>query len=53
MEARGIQDDSVFASIWCIFGGRLLTAADFRSRDITGQSFGVFQGSKNLIGNYK
>jgi len=53
MEVRGIQDDCVFASIWCIFGGRLLTASDFRSRDLTGQSFGLFQGAKNLIGNYK
>ena len=53
MEVRGIQDDSVFGGMWATFGGRLLTAADFRPRSITDQSFGLFQGAKNLIGNYK
>ena len=53
MEVRGIQDDSVFAGMWTLFGGRLLTAADFRPRMITDESFGYFQDQKNLIGKYK
>jgi len=53
MEVRGIQDDCVFGGMWTTFGGRLLTAADFRPRMILDQSFGVFQETKNLIGNYK
>jgi len=53
MEVRGIQDDSVFAGMWTLFGGRLLTAADFRPRSLTDQSFGVFQDNRNLIGTYK
>ncbi len=53
MEVRGIQDDSVFAGIWAMYGGRLLTVSDFRHRALTDQSFGVYQENKNLIASYK
>jgi len=52
-ETHGIQDDTVFSGMWTIFGGRLLTAADFRPRLITNESFGYFEENRNLIGNYK
>ncbi len=32
-EKAGIQDDAMFATAWCIYGGRELTVADFRSRN--------------------
>jgi hypothetical protein len=51
-EARGIQDDTVFSGMWCFYGGRLLTSTDFRQRLITNESFGYFQGNKDLVGNY-
>ena len=51
-EVRGIQDDTVFSGMWCFFGGRMLTASDFRPRLITSESFGYFQGNKELVGNY-
>ena len=51
-EVRGVQDDSVFAGMWCFFGGRNLTALDFRPRTINNESFGYFQGNKELAGNY-
>ena len=52
-EVRGIQDDVVFSGMWTIFGGRLLTVADFRPRLITNESFGFLQENRDLIGNYK
>jgi hypothetical protein len=51
-EVRGIQDDTVFSGMWCVFGGRMLTSADFRQRIIHNESFGYFQGNKDLIGKY-
>jgi hypothetical protein len=51
-EVRGIQDDTVFSGMWCVFGGRLLTSADFRQRIINNESFGYFQGNKELVGKY-
>jgi hypothetical protein len=51
-EVRGIQDDTVFSGMWCFFGGRNLTAMDFRPRSINNESFGYFQGSNDLTGTY-
>lgn len=32
METNGIQDDVMFSSAWCIYGGRALTPNDFKER---------------------
>ena len=33
MEKNGIQDDAMFATAWCIYGGRELTVMDFKARN--------------------
>ena len=40
-EKAGIQDDAMFATAWCIYGGRELTTIDFRIR-----------GRKHWFGTY-
>lgn len=52
METRGIQDDSIFAGMWCLYGGRMLTVNDFRPRNLSDHSFGYFQENKNLLAKY-
>ena len=50
-EKYGIQDDSVFALGWCLYGGRMLNTDDFRIRKGM-QAFGMFSPQKGLVGNY-
>ena len=47
----GIQDDAMFASAWCIYGGRNLGIDDFRIRQRQ-ISFGEFSTNKALAGSY-
>lgn len=50
-EKNGIQDDSVYAIAWTIYGGRNLGVMDFRKR--TGDmDFGNFVPNKEVLGNY-
>ena len=51
-EKYGIQDDSIYAVGWGIYGGRELTVDDFRLRKSM-VSFGVFTPDKTMIGKYK
>ena len=50
-ERYGIQDDSIYSLGWSIYGGRLLSHEDFRSRK-SGYSFGSFFGNAGLAGKY-
>lgn len=50
-EKYGTQDDSMFALIWGVYGGRLLTADDFRKR-VGLRDFGKLYTPPGLYGNY-
>jgi len=52
METRGIQDDTIFAGMWCLYGGRMLTVDNFRPRNLSDHSFGYFQENRNLLAKY-
>jgi len=47
----GVQDDSVFAASWGIYGGRNLSVEDFIDRK-NAKTFGGFYKNTNLVGNY-
>jgi hypothetical protein len=51
MESRGVQDDSVFSTAWCMYGGRLKGPDDFRSRKM-GSHFGIMFENKDLLATY-
>ncbi len=48
---KGIQDDTVFAQCWAIYGGRTLGPEHLRPRGYGG-NFGVFIENKDLLGDY-
>jgi hypothetical protein len=50
-EKNGIQDDSLYATAWCIYGGRFLGVDDFRSRKSM-IGFGAFYPGGELYGSY-
>jgi len=50
-EKFGIQDDYMFANAWCMFGGRSMSAEDFRIRRNI-NSFGTFVANLDLVGDY-
>lgn len=51
LQKNGIQDDFVFASGWCLYGGRMLGVDDFRERKGF-VSFGTYVPAEGLVGNY-
>lgn len=51
-EAHGIQDDSMYATGLCIYGGRSLSADDFLPRHGS-HFFGTLVHDPTLMGNYK
>ena len=50
-EKYGVQDDVMYSSAWCIYGGRMLGPAEFRRREGE-RSFGVFIPDRTLLGAY-
>lgn len=50
-ESSGVQDDSMFSLGWTIYGGRMLTTDNFRSR-FKNDSFGEFYKGEKLVGRY-
>jgi len=52
MEAKGVQDDSIFAAIWCLFGGRFTTSDKFRMRNAAARDFGTFVQTEKHIAKY-
>ncbi|NQS89638.1 hypothetical protein HQ584_07615, partial [Patescibacteria group bacterium] len=50
-EKYGIQDDSMYSTAWCIYGGRTIGPDLFRIRK-TMMSFGEFYTNTNLVGKY-
>jgi len=50
-DKNGIQDDSVYAVNWAIYGGRNLGVMDFRRRS-SSVDFGVFIKDKEVLGSY-
>jgi hypothetical protein len=50
-ESRGVQDDSVFAVAWSMYGGRMKGVDDFRSRK-SGSHFGIMFANKDLLAMY-
>jgi hypothetical protein len=50
-ERGGIQDDSVYATGWALYGGRELGVDDFRLRR-SGSGFGFFVPQEGLLGKY-
>ena len=51
-ETNGIQDDTMYAVAWCIYGLRFKTVDDMQPR-AGNLFFGEFVKNKNLIGEYK
>jgi len=51
-EKYGVQDDSIYSTAWCMYGGRLKNPDDFRPRDAK-PFFGLFIPDNSLIGNYR
>lgn len=51
-EKYGVQDDAMFAVGWGVWGGKNITAEDFRSRT-SELVFGEFRRGTGLVGNYK
>lgn len=51
MEREGIQDDSMFAVAWCIYGGREISANDFKERRAE-TYFGTMIRDQVLLGNW-
>jgi len=49
-EKKGIQDDAMFATAWCIYGGRELSVIDFRPRGRK-KWFGTFINPSGSIQN--
>lgn len=52
MEKGGVQDDSIYAIGWGMYGGRTLNVDDFRSRSRI-QFFGSVQQGRGLVGDYR
>lgn len=50
-EKGGIQDDSIYADAWCIYGGRDIGIDDFRIRK-SDSNFGFCYNDKSLLGSY-
>lgn len=50
-EKGGIQDDTIYADAWCLYGGRDKVLDDFRIRKNT-VNFGSYYANESLIGNY-
>jgi hypothetical protein len=50
-ERGGIQDDSIYATGWALYGGRELGVDDFRLRRM-GSGFGFFAAQEGLLGKY-
>ena len=50
-ERYGIQDDSIYATTWNIYGMREITALEFRERGNT-QFMGAYIPNKELKGTY-
>jgi hypothetical protein len=51
MERGGVQDDSMFTLAWTIYGGREISANDFRERR-SESYFGTMIRDTNILGNY-
>jgi hypothetical protein len=51
-DSHGVQDDSVFSLMWCIYGGRFTTSDQFRMRNSEARNFGTFMQTEKLIGRY-
>ena len=51
-DSHGVQDDSVFSLMWCIYGGRFTTSDQFRMRNSEARDFGTFMQTEKLIGRY-
>ncbi len=52
-EKLGVQDDCMFSFNWAIYGGRFLSAEDFKSRNIITSLGSYYEDTKSLVGNYK
>ena len=50
-EKYGVQDDFIYSTGWCIYGGRMLGPDEFRPRKVA-RFFGSFSPDKSLVGNY-
>jgi hypothetical protein len=51
-EKYGVQDDAMYSVGWGVWGGKNITAEDFRSRTME-LVFGEFRKGAGLVGNYK
>ena len=51
-DSHGVQDDSVFSLMWCVYGGRFTTSDQFRMRNSAARDFGTFMQTEKLIGRY-
>lgn len=51
-ERGGIQDDAMFALAWCVYGGRELSANDFKERR-SENYFGTMVRDQIVLGNYR
>ena len=51
-KSGGIQDDTVFASVWGIYGLRFKGIEDMRPRVGKGDFLGEFINNKDLYGKY-
>ena len=49
----GIQDDSIYSLNWGIYGGRLLTVADFHARHKVTSLGEYYEDKSTLVGKYK
>lgn len=51
LQKYGVQDDFMFSSAWCFYGGRMLGIDNFRERKGI-VSFGAYVPAEDLLGNY-
>ncbi len=48
----GVQDDSIYATAYSVYGGRHLTATNFRRRSARAGFWGMFIPNESLLGTY-
>jgi len=51
-DSHGVQDDTIFSLMWCLYGGRNLTSYNFRSRNLSNKDFGNYYQKEKLYGTY-
>jgi hypothetical protein len=51
-DSHGVQDDTIFSLIWCLYGGRNITSDHFRRRKPNEKDFGAFYKGEPGYGTY-